>query len=117
MTSAFTAAYSVALQAKEMAREKLPKTAIEVIDSRTTGSGLALIVLEAVEMAAQGKDISEIARFVSHLIPKVNFLSTRDTLLCMDKGGGGYLKPSPGLMLKRKFASGPLLKLIVVQKE
>ena len=39
MTSAFTAAYSVALQAKEMAREKLSKTTIEVVESRTTGGG------------------------------------------------------------------------------
>ena len=87
MTSAFTAAYGVALQAEEMAKEKLPKTTIEVIDSRTTGVGLALIALEVAEMAAQGKDISEITEFVNHLIPKVNFFSTRDTLLYLDKGG------------------------------
>jgi len=87
MTSAFTAAYGVALQAKEMAREKLPQTTIEVIDSHTTGGGLALICLEAAEMAAQGRDISEIADFVNHLIPKLSFLSTRDTLLYLDKGG------------------------------
>lgn len=87
MTKPFTAAYGVALQAKDMAKEKLPKTTIEVIDSRTTGGGLALIILEAAEMAAQGKDISEVAEFVNHLIPKVNFLSTRDTLLYLDKGG------------------------------
>lgn len=87
MTSAFTAAYNVALQAKEMAKEKLPETTIEVIDSHTVGGGLALVTLEAAEMAAQGKRIGEIAEFVNHLIPKIHYLSTRDTLLYLDKGG------------------------------
>jgi len=41
----------------------------------------------AAEMAAQGKDLSEITEFVNHLIPEVNFLSTRDTLFYLDKGG------------------------------
>ena len=48
---------------------------------------MALIALEAAEMAAQGKDLSEITQFVNNLIPKVNSLSTRDTLLYLDKGG------------------------------
>jgi DegV family protein with EDD domain len=87
MTSAFTAAYKVALQAKEMAGEKLPETTIEVIDSHTVGGGLALVTLEAAEMAAQGKGIGEIAEFVNHLIPQIHYLSTRDTLLYLDKGG------------------------------
>ncbi len=87
MTQAFTAAYTVALQAQGLAREKLPETKIQVIDSRTTGSGLGLMTLEAAEMAAQGKDVSEITEFVNHLIPRMNFLSMRDTLLYLDKGG------------------------------
>lgn len=87
MTSAFTAAYEVALQAKEMAQETLPQTRIEIIDSRTTGAGLALLALEAAELATQGRSLSEITAFVNHLIPRINFLSTRDTLLYLDKGG------------------------------
>lgn len=87
ITQAFTAAYQVTLQAKEMARKKLPSITIEVVDSRTTGAGLALIALEAAELAKQGKDITEVTDFVNHLIPKVNFLSARDTLLYLDKGG------------------------------
>lgn len=87
MTSEFTAAYRVALQAKEITQKMLPEARIEIIDSRTTGAGLALLALEAAELAAQGKDLSEIAAFVNNLIPKINFLSTRDTLLYLDKGG------------------------------
>jgi len=87
MTSAFTAAYKVALQAKEIAKEKLSQTTIEVIDSRTIGSGLALTALEAAAMAAEGKEIGEVAQFINHLIPKIHFLATSDTLFYLDKGG------------------------------
>lgn len=87
MTQAFTGAYNLALQAKEMAREKLPQTIIEVIDSRTTGGGLALIAVKAAEAARQGKNISEVKELVNYLIPRVNQLSSRDALFYLDKGG------------------------------
>lgn len=87
MTQAFTAAYKVALQAKEMAQKELPRTAIEVVDSHTTGGGLALIALEAAEVAAQGKNLKEISELVNHTIPRINQLSARDTLFYLDKGG------------------------------
>ena len=86
-SSGFTAAYKVALQAKEVAREKLPKTTIEVIDSRTGGSGLALIALGAARAAKQDKDIEEIVEQVNYLIPRINHLSAPDTLFYLDKGG------------------------------
>jgi DegV family protein with EDD domain len=58
-----------------------------MINSRTTGSGLALLALEAAELATQGRSLSEITALVNYLIPRINFLSTRDTLLYLDKGG------------------------------
>ena len=86
-SSGFTAAYKVALQAKEVARKKLPKTTIEVIDSLTGGSGLALIVLGAARAAKQGKDVEDIVEQVNYLIPRINHLSAPDTLFYLDKGG------------------------------
>lgn len=87
MTKAFTAAYNLALQAKKQAREKLPKTTIEVIDSCTTGGGLALICLEAARAAKQGKDMKEIVELVNHMIPRTTDLSARDTLFYLGKIG------------------------------
>jgi DegV family protein with EDD domain len=87
VTSIFTKAYNLALQAKEIALKKLPKTAIEVIDSRTGGTGLALIVLQAARLAEQGKDIKAIMEQVNHMIPRINHLSAPDTLFYLDKGG------------------------------
>jgi len=88
MTKAFTVAYKLALQAKEEAKEKLPKTTIEVIDSCTVSGGLALICLEAARAARQGKSLSAIIELVNHMIPRMTQLSVRDTLFYLDKVGG-----------------------------
>jgi len=60
MTSAFTMAYGAAIEAKEMAREELPQTTIEVLDSQTVCSSELLIVLEAARAAARGEDLTKV---------------------------------------------------------
>ena len=87
MTSKFTMEYGTALEAKEMVREKLPQTAIEVIDSQTVTSAELLIVLEAAKAAAQGRNLNEVVQLVNDMIPRMNELSSRDTLFYLDKGG------------------------------
>jgi DegV family protein with EDD domain len=87
LTPAFSGAYNAALEAKEIAQKELPKTTIEVIDSQTTGSGLALIVLAAARAAKQGKNIEEVAEQASYIIQRISYLSAPDTLFYLDKGG------------------------------
>jgi len=87
MTSAFTGGYDAALEAKELAWKKLPNTTVEVIDSKCTGPSQVLLVLEAARAAAQGKNINEVKEFAIDMIPRLNNLSTRDTLFYLDKGG------------------------------
>jgi fatty acid-binding protein DegV len=55
MTQAFTAAYTAALQAQGLAREKLPETRIEVIDSRTVEGGLGLLLWKQQKWQDRGK--------------------------------------------------------------
>jgi len=86
-SSGFTAAYKVALQAKEVAQKELPGTAIEVVDSRTGGSGLALIALAAAKAAKQGKNIEQVVQQVNYLIQRTSLLTAPDTLFYLDKGG------------------------------
>ncbi len=87
MTAAFTKEYGAALEAKNMAQEKLPKTTIEVIDSKTVEASELLIVLQAARAAAQGKNLNEVIQLINNMIPQMNELSTRDTLFYLDKGG------------------------------
>lgn len=87
MTAAFTGGYDAALQAKEMAKKKLPETTIEVIDSKTVESSQLLITLVAARAAAQGKNLDEVIQLANDMISRVTQLSTRDTLFYLDKGG------------------------------
>ncbi len=87
LTSVFSATYGAAIQAREMAREKLPQTVIEVVDSRTVAAAQLLIVLQTARAAAQGKSLQEVTKVANDMIHRVNDLSTRDTLFYLDKGG------------------------------
>lgn len=87
LTAAFTRAYGAAVEAKEMAREKLPQTTIEIVDSRTVTAGELLVVLEVARAAAEGKSIKQVIEVANSLIPRVNLMETRDTLFFVDKGG------------------------------
>jgi len=86
-TAGLSGGYDAALEAKEIAQKELPKTTIEVIDSRTAGSGLALIVLAAARAAKQGKNIEEVVQQVNYLIQRITHLTAPDTLFYLDEGG------------------------------
>ena len=87
MTSGFTMAYGAAIEARELTREKLPRKTIEIIDSQTVESSELLIVLEAAKAASQGKNLNEVIQIVNDMIPRMNQLSTRDTLFYLDRLG------------------------------
>ncbi len=87
MTSSFTMAYGTAIEAKEIAQEKLPKTAIGIVDSKIVESAELLIVIEAARAARQGKNLNEVIQIVNNMIPRINQLSTRDTLFYLDRLG------------------------------
>ncbi len=87
VTTGLSGGYNSALQAKEIAQKELPKTTIEVIDSHTAGSGLALIVLAAARATKQGKNIEEVMQQVNYLMQQINHLTAPDTLFYLDEGG------------------------------
>jgi len=86
-TPVFTALYQNALQAREMLSEKLPKTRIEVVNSFTAGIGPITLAIGAAKAAAQGKGMDEVKEVVNSIIPRLSFISNRDTLFYLDKGG------------------------------
>jgi len=87
MSSLFSPQYQNAVKAKELAGEKLPGKKIEVVDSRTMGTGVALIAIEAAKAAAGGKNIDEVVELVNGIIPRVSLLLARDTLFYQAEGG------------------------------
>ena len=76
-----------ALQAKQMAEEELPQTAIEVIDSGTVCGSLMLIALEAARAAAAGKSFSEVVEVANNIRAKVKYILLADNLDYLTSGG------------------------------
>jgi DegV family protein with EDD domain len=79
--------FNTATQAKKMAEEELPRTAIEVVDSCTVCSAQMLIAIEAARAAAAGKSLPEVAEVANKMVKKVNNISLIDDLSLLAKGG------------------------------
>ncbi len=105
-----TMSFQSAMQAKEMAKEELPHTAIEVIDCRSAAGALGLVALAAARAAAAGQSLDEVIKITKDMIPKVHMIGLVDTLVYLAKGGripkvaawaGDVLKVKPILTLSQ----------------
>ena len=67
-------AYNVAVQTKEMAREEMPQTTVEVINSRNVCGAQLLVVLEAAKAANQGKNLTEVIEVANRVISRVSLI-------------------------------------------
>jgi DegV family protein with EDD domain len=103
LTSQQSKIYDTALVAKELAKEVLTNTAIEVIDSRAVGGALGLIVLEAARAASQGADMAQVAEVARGMMPRVHFIAMLDTLFYLARTGRtGRAAAWAGSLLKIK---------------
>jgi len=87
LTSLQSKIFDTALIAKEMAKEVIPNTAIEVIDSRAVAGALGFVVLEAARIASQGAELIQVHNAARSMIDRVNFLATLDTLFYLARTG------------------------------
>jgi DegV family protein with EDD domain len=87
LSSSLSADYNAALQAKEKAKQELPDTAVEVVDSRTVGGGELLVVLAAARAANEGKSLSEMAEIARRLAQQVIFINVPQTLFFFERAG------------------------------
>ena len=95
--------YDTALVAKELAKDVIPNTAIDVIDSRAVGGALGFIVLEAARAASQGADLAQAAEAARSMMPRVNFFAMLDTLFYLARTGRtGRARAWSGTLLKIK---------------
>ncbi len=82
---------------------------MHVIDSANLSTGIGLLVIKAAEMAAAGKEASEIVKEIGELIPRVRASFVVDTLTYLARGGrcsavtallAGTLKLHPEIVVK-----------------
>jgi DegV family protein with EDD domain len=129
ISSSMSASYNVC----RLVAESLDATdRIVVIDSANLSTGIAHLVLEAAEMAGEGKDINTIETEILKLRPLVRSSFIIDTLVFLNRGGrcsglaamlGSVLKLHPrivvenGAMHSDKKYRGSLEKVLVKYTE
>jgi DegV family protein with EDD domain len=79
--------FEAALSAREIAKNEIPNTTIEVIDSRAVAGALGFIVLEAARIASQGGGLSQAIDGALSVMRRVVFLATLDSLFYLARSG------------------------------
>jgi len=87
VTSLQSKVFEAASAAKNMAKEEMPETRIEVFDSRSVAAAMGFIVREAARMVGEGGGIDEAMETAQKMMGKVNFLAMLDTLYYLARLG------------------------------
>jgi DegV family protein with EDD domain len=87
VTSLQSKVFEAASAAKNMAKEEMPETRIEVFDSRSVAAAMGFIVREAARMVGEGSGIDEAMETAQKMMGKVNFLAMLDTLYYLARLG------------------------------
>ena len=87
LTSLQSKTFEAASAAKEVAKEELPNTTIEIFDSRSVSSALGFIVREAALVAGQGAELAQVIEAARSTMGKVNFIAMLDTLYYLARTG------------------------------
>ncbi len=87
ITSGYSQAYNSALNAKKLAQEQLPNTAIEVLDSHTVVGAEMLITIEAAKAANEGKSLAEVVEVANKIKQRVSELALRPSLFHFEHYG------------------------------
>ena len=106
VTSRLTGTYNVALQSVGLMNRKCR---VEVIDSKCATMAEGFVVMKAAQAAQAGASLDEVMEVTRKTIPRVDFLSTFDTLEYLKRGGrigkaqaflGSILKVNPLITLR-----------------
>jgi len=87
VSSEMSASFKSATQAKEVIETELPHTEIQAFDSRTTASGMGLVVLAAARAAASGQDMKAVVKVAEDIKSKVNHFGIFDSLSWLVRSG------------------------------
>ncbi len=80
LSSRLSTGYDMASVAKEQAKDELPETSIEVLDSQNVTAAEGFVALAAARVAAEGKDLAEVVKVAEEVRDKVTFLILLDTI-------------------------------------
>ncbi|MFC1987230.1 DegV family protein [Chloroflexota bacterium] len=80
LSSRLSTGYDMARVAMEQARDELPETAIEVLDSQNVTAAEGFIALAAARAAEDGKSFNEVIRVAQDIRDRVSFLMVVDTI-------------------------------------
>ena len=87
ISRALSAAYEVAMQARDIVTTDNPNLKIELVDSNNAVGAEGFVVLGAARAAKSGKSLAEVVKEAQALVPRVKFISAFDTLKYLIKGG------------------------------
>ena len=79
--------FDSARAAVELARESLPRTAIQVLDSGTAAMAQGFVVLAAARAARAEKGLQEVTETAARIMPLVELVAVLDTLHYLARGG------------------------------
>ena len=80
LSSGLSTLCNTARLAKEEAKDKLPGTTIEVMDSKTAAGGEGLVALAAARAAAEGKDLAEVIKVAEVVRDRVRVIGLMKTV-------------------------------------
>jgi DegV family protein with EDD domain len=87
LTSLQSGVFNMASSAREMAKDIIPNTVINVIDSRAVAGSLGFIVLEAARIASQGAELAKVTQVAQSMMNKVGSFFVLDTLYYLARTG------------------------------
>jgi DegV family protein with EDD domain len=87
LTSLQSQTFQAAVTARDMAKEEMPETTVEVFDSRAVAGSLGFMVLAAARAAENGAGLAECLEAAKKVMDKVNFLAMLDTLYYLARLG------------------------------
>lgn len=87
LSSNLSTAYNVARLAREQAREELPETTIEVIDSQTATAAEGFVALAAARAVEEGKALAEVIQAARAMCDKVGLVAVLDTVRHIYRSG------------------------------
>jgi DegV family protein with EDD domain len=87
LSSRLSVIYDSAIKAKELAGSELPRTSIEVVDSRTATAAEGFVALAAARAAEARKSLGEVAKVAKEVRDKVFVVALMDTIRYVYRSG------------------------------